>query len=141
MNCTKCKIESPTNVISISKEWLCADCNVSKDSLKTEIAELYKSGKPGHYLYISELTNNLDKIQEFFKTGMALDNPFCTVTLALPNHLGMLMIPFDGIYIDKDCVVIDDLLKLKVKEHTFIKWVEPITQIVIPSVEEGPSSA
>ena len=83
-------------------------------------------------VYISDLSNNLDKINKHFKECVDLDNPFCTITLTLVDGISRLSGGYDVVFIDNDINGKDSLLNaLDIKPSGVVKWVEPIKQLVI----------
>lgn len=130
MDCLKCKKPAPSNVIGFSgiKSWVCPDCEVVK--LQDELHKLYQTGAPGRFVYVSDLTNNLDKVNQYFTESVALTNPFCSITLTTPEGCSQLAGAYDGAYIDRGCVTEDHLGLIVLSPQGFVKWVDGTTQYV-----------
>lgn len=131
MHCSKCRVEAPENLISLTTEWLCEQCGSSALHLLQELRLRYESPEPARYVYLSELSNNLDKVAEFFKTQIPLNNPFCSVTLCMPHAMRLVHGAYDGVYADKGAATAEEIQALiKLKPTSFIAFVEPSTQIL-----------
>lgn len=133
--CKHCGKESPENVIAIRKEWNCAICLENPFDkfipLKIELEERYHDTKPGRYVYISDLSNNLSKIQHHFEECVELDNPATTITLVHPEGVDQLVGIYDGVYIDKDLNDKEFLVDMiELSSRGYVKLVEPIRQCV-----------
>lgn len=128
MKCSKCETAAPENLVAFpSTPWICEKCSETKDLL-AELTKIYTSGYPGRYLYISEFTNNLDKVQTYFLNNLDMNNPYCSVTLSSP--IGIIMLPraFDGVYIDKGSLTEAEQSLINLVPGAFIKYVDPTTQ-------------
>lgn len=135
MKCKHCGLESPENVVAIRKEWNCAICLENPFEkfvpLKIELEERYHDSKPGRYVYISDLSNNLSKIEHHFKEAVDLNNPLCTITLVHPEGVNKLQGVYDGVYIDKDLNDKDVLVEMiELSSRAYVKLVEPTRQCV-----------
>lgn len=136
MKCLYCTSDSPENLLLISKSWTCPTCleKPHKDflPLKVELSSKYKECRQvegTRLLYISDLENNLWKIEKYFNECLDLDNPYCTITLSLVDHIDRLVGDFDGVYIDRDINDKEGLINhLPIKEFGYVKFVEPIRQ-------------
>lgn len=139
MNCSSCKISAPQNLLLIFKSWTCPTCQEKlldgNIPLKAELEQLYSNCRQvagTRLLYISDLDNNLWKIEQHFKEGVALDNPYCTVHLAKPDTVDQLRGSFDIVFIDNDILGKDELLNhLDIKPSGMVCWIEPIKQVVL----------
>jgi hypothetical protein len=129
--CIKCGSQSPENVIptpSCGNTWKCPNCIKEPVLLIDVLKAAYTSGFPGHYLYISEFTNNLDKVNQSFVEGVEFNNPACTITLVLPEGVGHLRREYDAIFVDSGLSSVDDLNEiLPLEEWGEIHFVHPTT--------------
>ena len=135
MKCKHCNNDSGNNVVSIRKEWTCPICIENPFDkfvpLKIELEERYHDSKPGRYVYISDLSNNLSKIQRHFEECVDLNNLLCTVTLVHPEGVNQLQGVYDGVYVDKDINDKDVLIDMiELSSRGYVKLVEPIRQCV-----------
>jgi hypothetical protein len=103
--------------------------------LKAELEQLYHDCIQvigTRLLYISDLDHNLWKLEQHFREGVALDNPYCTIHLSRPETVDKLNGSFDRVYIDNDILGREELLNaLDIKPEGVIHWVEPIKQTII----------
>lgn len=129
MICSKCSAPAPNNLISFNNStWTCPSCESVK--LQEELHKLYKIGQPARYLYISDLSNNLDKVSSYFTESVSMENPLCTITLTSPEGCPHLKGHFDGVYIDRGCVTEADLRCVLLTNDGYVKWVEGTSQII-----------
>lgn len=129
MNCKRCDKPAPNKIISITDNWTCPDCARAPSKLVDVLKILYNSGVPGRYAYISELTNNLDKIRRVFIERQSLDNPYCVIYLSLPDGASYLQGKFDTIFVDSGFASYDDIAKLDLlDEFGEIVWINPTSQ-------------
>lgn len=132
MQCIKCNIEAPSNLSIInSSEWVCENCASNTRTVLRYLSDEYKRGIPGRFVYISELTNNLDKVQQLFRAEMDMNNPFCTVVLTSPIGMGMLRGKFDTVFVDKDSVPAELIGLISLEDFGKIYWVDPVTQQIL----------
>lgn len=132
MKCAKCEKEAPENLLAIGRVWTCESCASPAIPLSIELADQYSKEGPGRYMYVSELTNNLDKIARFFHEEVDMSNPYATITLVVPEALEQLQGQFDVVYMDTGCVTIQDLMnKIQIADFGVVKLVNPTTQMVI----------
>ena len=111
MNCEYCKSSAPENIKLISKTWVCPICTekpfVGFVPLKVELGAKYDSciqlDKTVRLVYISDISNNLWKIEQYFKESVAHNRP-CTITLILADAYDRLVGEYDGVYIDNDII-------------------------------------
>ena len=139
MNCEICKTEKPLNLLTISKSWVCPICAEKPLDgtmpLKSALEQLYHDCKQVSetvkLLYISDLENNLYKINEHFAENVNWDAPMCTVTLARADTYDLLPGPYKHIFIDNDIIDKDLLLlNLPMDKDPIVYEVEPIKQRV-----------
>lgn len=142
MNCCYCKTEAPKNIIFLRKEWVCPDCLLKPFEdffpLKTVMEQIYASCKQVNryvkLLYISELDNNLDKINKHFHECVNLDSPFCLITLTLLSGTYLLQGTYDFVFIDNDLNGKEELLNsIDIAPDGEVFYVEPIKQTVLTS--------
>jgi hypothetical protein len=133
MNCTKCSVEAPTNIMAFpGTKWTCSAClSPPKATVLEELKSLYVSGMPGRFIYVSDFTGNLDKAQRFFIENLDMDNPHCIIYLTLPVGLVHLTNGFDGAYIERDAVSPTELAKIQMNEGAFLKWTDPSTMELV----------
>ena len=127
LTCSKCGDLAPSNVSLLPGKILTCDPCSRKLTLFEELRCAYVSGMPGRYLYISELSNNLDKLSAFFQTDINMSNPFCKIILTMPMGIAHLHTKFDTIYIDTGCISSGDASLLPLEEFGLIKWVNATT--------------
>lgn len=141
MNCSKCAIASPSNVYMFpGTKWLCEKCVAPPATVQSEIAVHYRTGLPGRYLYVSELSNNLDKVQNYIIENIPLNNPYCSITLVEPPGLEQLTTAYDGVYFDRNCLSASQKSLIQLAPFAFVKEVDPITQMVV-SIPINPTPA
>jgi hypothetical protein len=142
MNCENCKIEAPETLRSLTPTWLCPICTEKPFEhflpLKTVMQTIYEECKQLNQqvkmVYVSDLDNNLDKINKHFRESVMLDNPFCTITLTLPNGVPLLNGPYDFIFVDGDIPDKNRIVYLVgAMPTTQMYEVEPIKQNVLTS--------
>lgn len=139
MNCEYCKISAPENVTFIRPVYICPICQekpfVGFVPLKVELGVKYDSctqvNKTTRLLYISDLENNLWKIEQYWKESMMHDKP-CTITLILASAYDKLVGEYDGVYIDNDIPDKEMLVNaINIAPDGWVKFVEPIKQAVL----------
>jgi hypothetical protein len=125
MKCAGCDNESPVNVLSFNKAaaWICPMCDV-----QTHIFDHVHSMPLGNYLYVSEFTNNLDKLAMYYSEHI---NTPMTITLSLPEGLLDLHGPYSGIYVDEKSLSLTEAEKIPRTSDAFIKLVHPTTQRIL----------
>ena len=129
MNCSKCETEAPSNIsLFPGNVYTCGECLKKNKNIAHELADIYMLGFPGRYLYISELTNNLDKVQNYLIETIPMDHPFCTITLVEPAGLSHVTGAFDIVYIDQNAVSPAEVEHIELAEHGVVKYVNPTTQ-------------
>lgn len=129
MNCSRCDVKAPEKLRTIGNEWLCPDCTAVPTKIIDVLKILYNSGVPGRYAYISEFTNNLDKVKNAFIERQALNNPYCTIYLSLPDGARHLQGRFDTIFVDRGFMTVNEILSLNLlDEFGEITWVDPTSQ-------------
>ena len=132
MKCEKCETIAPENLAAIGKVWVCEECACEPVHLFEELHNQYRKLGPGRYVYISELTNNLDKAAQYFMEEVNMDNPFCTVTLVMPEGLNQLSGPYDVVYIDTGCMEEQKVRnQVLIADFGMLRLVNPTTQMVI----------
>jgi len=139
MNCTYCKVEAPENVRFLKDSYVCPICTekpfVNYLPLKEELLQIYNNCRQVSgikLLYISDLSNNLSKINQYFRESVDLNNPWCTITLTFPSGIDKLNGGYDGVYIDNDINDKDSLINsIDIKDTGYVKFVEPIKQTII----------
>lgn len=139
MTCEYCRKTAPDNVKALKESWICPVC-VEKPfdnyiPLKVEIEDKYRGciqvSKTVRLVYISDLSNNLDKIRNHWREHMSHDKP-CTITLLYPDAYGTLVGEYDGIYIDADILDREMLANaINIAPDGYVKYVEPTKQLVL----------
>lgn len=144
MNCSHCSASAPENLITITKTWICPICTKKPFEnffpLKTVMQTIYQECKQASQqvklVYVSDLDNNLDKINKHFRECVDLNNPLCTITLTRPSGVSMLHGPYDYVFLDSDMIDIPELLlSVPINPSTQVFAVEPIKQNVLTSDE------
>lgn len=139
LNCSICQIVAPENLTFLKESWICPLCADKPLEgsllLKDEMERLYhncRRQESTKLLYISDLSNNLSKINNHFKECVDLDNPFCTITLTLVEGIDRLNGGYDVVFIDQDINGKDGIVNaLDIKPTGVVKFVEPIKQIIL----------
>lgn len=130
LKCQKCDKPGPGNVLVMhAASWICDDCHTRY--LKDELLDLYNQGIPGRYLYVSELTVNLEKVRQFFVESVDLNNPHCSIVLVTPWSIPQLQTDFDGVYIDRDSCSPTDMEQIRMHDFGYLKMVDPTTQVLL----------
>lgn len=124
MICANCSIESPPNLVLFRtvKEWLCPSCDT------IHLFQHIASMPIGNYLYISEFTNNLDKLAIHYAEN--INHPM-TITLCLPDGVDDIYGPYTGIYCDTGILSDIKLNSIHKTADAFIKSVHPTTQRIL----------
>jgi hypothetical protein len=128
--CKVCKVEAPANVLLFRNvSWICENC-MDRPLLKDVLVQLYREDRlePARYIYISEFTNNLDKIRDQLIENVELSHPYCNVTLMLPAAVHRLFLSYNGVFYDKDCIPDGELETVKLRANGFKRAVDPTTQ-------------
>jgi hypothetical protein len=130
--CVDCKQPSPEGVRHLCKLWVCEACK-AKDriTLPELMVSRYVSELPGRYLYISEFTNNLEKVQSAVLDSSDIHNPFITIFLTEPEGIPHLRGKFDEIYYDRDCITPTMAHSLPLNEFGELRAVDPTTQLIL----------
>jgi hypothetical protein len=98
--------------------------------LKDVLINLYREERlePARFLYISEFTNNLDKVRDELIENVELSHPYCNVTLLLPSAVHRLFLSYNGVFYDKDSIPSGELDTIKLRTNGFKRAVDPTTQ-------------
>jgi hypothetical protein len=132
MKCIKCSIEAPSNLLALGGVWTCTICANPAIPLSIELSDQYSKEGPGKYLYMSDLTNNLDKIARFFHEKVDMNNPYASITLVVPEALDQLQGQYDAVYMDTGIMNEEELKsKIRIADFGIVKLVNPTTQMVL----------
>lgn len=137
--CDYCKVEAPLTLSFLKESWTCPLCAEKplEDtlSLKALMEQMYhdcRQVEGTRLLYISDIDNNLWKIQQHFKECVDMDNPNCTITLTRPEHVEKLPGIFHRVFIDSDILDKDILINsVDIDYRGMVFYVEPVKQNVI----------
>lgn len=132
MVCSKCGIAAPDNLLALGGVWACDNCASPPKHITHELHDQYNKEGPGRYLYISELTNNLDKVAQYFTEEVDMSNPYGTVTLVVPEGIDQLQGQYDAIYLDSGSMNEQEVInRIRLADFGLFKLVNPTTQIVL----------
>lgn len=126
MKCSKCEVESPSNVILFkTSSWTCPKCDIPKQTIIEMLEKDYKDVMgPNRILYVSEFSGTLFKVEQHFKENVLMDNPFCSITLTESPGIPLIKVKFDTIYADKGVAEEKELQPL-IEAGGKLLWVNP----------------
>jgi hypothetical protein len=132
MKCSKCEVESPSNVLSFKPTvWTCPTCDTPKRTVIELLEADYKDViGPNRILYVSEFSGTLFKVEQFFKENVLMDNPFCSITLTESPGIPLIRVKFDKIYADKNVAEEKELQPLLEVGGTLL-WINPQTLTIL----------